>query len=631
MGLLGFAVTCFDVLAWPLISLGYPLCASIRAIEVKSNLDMQKLITYWILFSLISLFELGFSKPIEWLPFWPYIKLMVISYLVLPRFDGAYHVYAYLVRPYCYVNPQVVINKFNKLKELSHKGENFLAMAEKYVEENGSEALEKLIASKSKGTKLSSDVEEIKAVANTEKKEVAIEPKCNDRIIVRNDIKAVEQTEKNAAAAAKSNGKDPIVVQKEFKAVEKTEKNAVAAAPKVKNGEQNLADAEKKTDATVEIKETTATSVAGGESKLPDVSTSKNVQKEWSCAVCQMTVNCEKNFNLHLQGRKHRAKCEELKASKQTDKNKGLLSSTANKSDQADQDPGTLKWSQVNSCKPGNPDNAGTQMQQSNFWCSICNNMCTGEMDMACHQPKCNDPIVVQKDIKAVEQTEKNAAAAAKKVIKAVEQTEKNAAAAAPKSKGKDPIVVPKDIKAVEQTEKNAATVAPKVKNGDQNLADAEKKTDVTVEIKETAGTSAAGGENKLPEVSTSKNVQKEWTCAACQLTVNCEKTLNSHLHGRKHRAKCEALKASKQTDKNNGLLSSATNKSDQDPGSHKWSQVNNAGTQMQQSKLWCRICNVWCPGEIEMACHLNGWTHFTRIQEVFGCAGGGQGWVCGY
>ncbi|XP_059647971.1 uncharacterized protein LOC132294218 isoform X5 [Cornus florida] len=444
MGLLGFAVTCFDVLAWPLISLGYPLCASIRAIEVKSNLDMQKLITYWILFSLISLFELGFSKPIEWLPFWPYIKLMVISYLVLPRFDGAYHVYAYLVRPYCYVNPQVVINKFNKLKELSHKGENFLAMAEKYVEENGSEALEKLIASKSKGTKLSSDVEEIKAVANTEKKEVAIEPKCNDRIIVRNDIKAVEQTEKNAAAAAKSNGKDPIVVQKEFKAVEKTEKNAVAAAPKVKNGEQNLADAEKKTDATVEIKETTATSVAGGESKLPDVSTSKNVQKEWSCAVCQMTVNCEKNFNLHLQGRKHRAKCEELKASKQTDKNKGLLSSTANKSDQADQDPGTLKWSQVNSCKPGNPDNAGTQMQQSNFWCSICNNMCTGEMDMACHQPKCNDPIVVQKDIKAVEQTEKNAAAAAKsnvndpidvqKVIKAVEQTEKNAAAAAPKS-----------------------------------------------------------------------------------------------------------------------------------------------------------------------------------------------------
>ncbi|XP_059647976.1 uncharacterized protein LOC132294219 isoform X5 [Cornus florida] len=507
MGFLGFAVTCFDVLAWPLVSLGYPLYASIRAIEGKSNSDMQKLITYWILFSLISLLELGFSKPIEWLPFWPYIKLMAISYLVLPRFDGAYHVYVCHVRPYCHVNPQVVINKFNELKELSHKEENFLAMADKYVEENGSEALEKLIASKSKGTKPSYDEEEIKEVANTEKKEVDA--------AIEKDIKAVEQKEKNAAAGAPK-GKDPIVVQKDIKAVEQTEKNAAAEFPKGK------------------------------------------------------------------------------------------------------------------------------------------------------------DPIVVQKDIKAVEQTEKNAAAAAPKskgiifgdvpqavqYIKAVEQTENNAAAAAPKSKGKDPIVVQKDIKAVEQTEKNAAAAAPKskgiifgdvpqaveqteknaaaaapkVKNGEKNLAHAEKKTDATVEINETTATSVAGGggENKLPEGTTSKNIQKEWACALCQLKCSCEKNLNSHLHGKKHREKWEELKASMRTNKNKGSSSTTANKSDQtnqEPEKrNKQRNPKNAGTQMQQSILWCNICNVRCPGEIDMACHLKGRKHLTRVQEVYGCAGGGQG-----
>ncbi|KAA8545671.1 hypothetical protein F0562_020878 [Nyssa sinensis] len=105
MGFLIFAVKCFDVLAWPLVALGYPLCASIRAIESNSNSEMQKLITYWILFSLNSLFELGFVKLIEWLPFWPYLKLIATGWLVLPSFGGAYHVYECLVRPLLSVNP----------------------------------------------------------------------------------------------------------------------------------------------------------------------------------------------------------------------------------------------------------------------------------------------------------------------------------------------------------------------------------------------------------------------------------------------------------------------------------------------------------------------------------------------
>ncbi|KAK6924989.1 TB2/DP1/HVA22-related protein [Dillenia turbinata] len=56
----------FDILAGPIVSLVYPLYASIRAIETKSTVDDQQWLMYWILYSMITLFELTFAKVIEW-------------------------------------------------------------------------------------------------------------------------------------------------------------------------------------------------------------------------------------------------------------------------------------------------------------------------------------------------------------------------------------------------------------------------------------------------------------------------------------------------------------------------------------------------------------------------------------
>ncbi|KAK3185207.1 hypothetical protein Dsin_032493 [Dipteronia sinensis] len=60
-----FAVKYFDILAWSLLALVYPLWASTRAIEAddESSSDCKKLVAYWVLFSLIFLFEQGFSLP----------------------------------------------------------------------------------------------------------------------------------------------------------------------------------------------------------------------------------------------------------------------------------------------------------------------------------------------------------------------------------------------------------------------------------------------------------------------------------------------------------------------------------------------------------------------------------------
>ncbi|RWR84033.1 HVA22-like protein a [Cinnamomum micranthum f. kanehirae] len=143
----------FDVLAGPIVALVYPLYASIRAIETKSPIDDQQWLTYWVLYSLITLFELTFAKLIEWLPFWSYAKLIVTCWLVIPYFSGAAYVYEHFVRP-MFVNPQTVnIWYVPRKKDIFSKPDDILAAAEKYIEENGREAFEKLMR-KAGGSKL---------------------------------------------------------------------------------------------------------------------------------------------------------------------------------------------------------------------------------------------------------------------------------------------------------------------------------------------------------------------------------------------------------------------------------------------------------------------------------------------
>ncbi|WZZ69051.1 hypothetical protein YC2023_080421 [Brassica napus] len=88
----------FDVLA------GH---ASVRAIETQSHADDKQWLTYWVLYSLLALFELTFAKLIEWVPIWSFAKLILTCWLVIPYFSGAAYVYEHFVRP-VFVNPQSI-------------------------------------------------------------------------------------------------------------------------------------------------------------------------------------------------------------------------------------------------------------------------------------------------------------------------------------------------------------------------------------------------------------------------------------------------------------------------------------------------------------------------------------------
>jgi hypothetical protein len=71
---------------------------------------------------------------------WLYIKLMIIFWLTIPDFGRASYVYDNLIRS---MKP-----KIDTWRKCLVEKDNFLMHAERYMKENGSEALEKLIASK---------------------------------------------------------------------------------------------------------------------------------------------------------------------------------------------------------------------------------------------------------------------------------------------------------------------------------------------------------------------------------------------------------------------------------------------------------------------------------------------------
>jgi len=70
--------------------------------------------------------------------------------------------------------------------------------------------------------------------------------------------------------------------------------------------------------ATVETKVTAERTSAGGEVPQSSTSTQKEVQKEWTCALCLVTTPGKKDLNSHLSGKKHRAALQRQKDAEAT-------------------------------------------------------------------------------------------------------------------------------------------------------------------------------------------------------------------------------------------------------------------------------------------------------------------------
>ncbi|KAF4361581.1 hypothetical protein F8388_007597 [Cannabis sativa] len=98
MGKIIFLVSQLHKLAGPCLTLLYPLYASVLAMESTTKKDDEQWLSYWILYSFITLVEMVMQPALELFPVWYDVKLVLMAWLVLPKFKGAKFLYKRFVR-----------------------------------------------------------------------------------------------------------------------------------------------------------------------------------------------------------------------------------------------------------------------------------------------------------------------------------------------------------------------------------------------------------------------------------------------------------------------------------------------------------------------------------------------------
>lgn len=529
MGILfKFAGDCFDVLAWPLFAMGYPLCASIQAIETDSIWDTQKLITYWICFSLILLFENAFLMILEWSLFWPCIKLILVGCLVTSHFDGSLYVYRHIIHPCLSIDQQTVINMFNKLKEFYYEKYNVLVAMERDIKGNGPENL---------------------------------------------------------------------------------------IALKVRPIKPDLLATEKKTFAYPEINEMTAESVS--DKGLLDVPPSTKIQKEWTCPICQVTTTSEAVFISHLQGRRHAAASEKLKANQML-QNKNSPASVERSAPKemaaavvADRDlPIKLPSENV-----------------EEWNCPICQVKTTSQTVFISHLLGMRHDAASKKLKYKNQISQSNTSAASVET----EAPEKMATAGGGDLPDKSPsksihewtcpicqITTPSEtifISHLQGSQHEDASENLKSKN--QQLESGNSLSSLDINAPKEMATATISDVDCLDK-QTSVN-SKEWTCPLCQVTTVNETVFISHLQGRRHEAALKKLKAK-------NMLQSENSPASMETGAPKgMAAATVAGGDLPDDppskkvqKEWnCPICQVTTTSETIFISHLQEGRHEAASEKL--------------
>ena len=82
------------------LSIVLPIFASYKALRTPDPALLTPWLTYWVILAIIHLFEYWTYFILSWVPFYSYLRLVLLCYLVLPQTQGARVIYQTYVHPF---------------------------------------------------------------------------------------------------------------------------------------------------------------------------------------------------------------------------------------------------------------------------------------------------------------------------------------------------------------------------------------------------------------------------------------------------------------------------------------------------------------------------------------------------
>ncbi|TPX15428.1 uncharacterized protein E0L32_004408 [Thyridium curvatum] len=93
----------FDIFAKALSSVAsflFPLFASYKALKTSDPAELTPWLMYWVVLACALLVESWFEWILMWIPFYAYLRLLFLLYLVLPQTQGARIIYQTYIHPW---------------------------------------------------------------------------------------------------------------------------------------------------------------------------------------------------------------------------------------------------------------------------------------------------------------------------------------------------------------------------------------------------------------------------------------------------------------------------------------------------------------------------------------------------
>ncbi|XP_057420253.1 uncharacterized protein LOC130714371 isoform X2 [Lotus japonicus] len=408
-------------------------------------------------------------------------------------------------------------------------------------------------------------------------------------------------------------------------------------------------------------------------------------KKEWGCMLCGVTASDENSLNVHLNGKKHKAKEAALEAEKIVKSTFSLLSPTKNVKSTETINTTTSGLNAKADIKTHQALGGKDMTQQNNLDEVIV--LAKPDTDLYDAKRKAEAPAVNDSQICLIKKPKKEWGCMLCGVT-AFDENSLNVHLNGKKHKAKEAALEaekivkstfsllspPKNLKSTDTiiTTTSGLNAKEDIKthkaSGEDDMTQQNNLDEVIVQVKPDTDLYDAKRKAEAPAVNDSqiyliKKPKKEWGCMLCGVTAFDENSLNVHLNGKKHKAKEAALEAEKIVKSTFSLLSPTKNlkstdtiitttsglnakediKTHQALGGEDMTQQNNLNEVIVQAKPdtdlydakrkaeapavndsqfglikkpkeWgCMLCGVTAPDENSLNLHLNGKKHKTK------------------